>query len=896
MYVKNDPKLSSFLPMEKPIDLKNGDIYNANIKEKLANNEAILQVNGQDVKVRVEGEVPVSGKATIKVTDSNQPVPVVKIITSTKQSFPNQSVSQTKPNNQIVDNLPKNTKTAVNLILEKGVPLDKESIKNIEKFMEKGSGTVQQKLETLSVIANKRLEFNLFQMNAVHESLNGKSFNQSINDLIHEIDPNFKFEIEKGTNSNNKNNGDIIKELESLKKEFTINSTKDSVISKDIEKAIRQAEQLHRLGVEKLTQVIDRLQSIVKDPQKLEQLSQWKGELQLGKDLTPIIKQLQNQYANEIQITSNLKEVIADATKFETAVKQLIAQANEKLGFTSNKQLNGSMTTGIAEVEKLTQMIDKLQKIINVPSKIELLNLLKDTLQQGSNIKQVMEQLHSQFINEIQSLSTTSKDVKDSFLIKENTTFDLSKIIKSIKKQPNFNLVLETINDQVNMTTELSRSQLDKVKDSILNAERQASLGKEMSARSELMSTFNQIENEVGVSNAQPNNFHENDSYQLSNELLASIPMHSKDMIVTTITKKLSQAAIDFKEVKRDISKNLQNIQTLIETFKQRSAVQVKPLLESTIKQLDQAILRSNFMLYTDMATEKKLMNASSQLADAKKLLAKGNAEGAGKIVLEVKNMMEKLIFKPSDVRVKHFVSDELLNIEKPSLSERFIHSVEHSVQGMKQEPSARHTLEYLRSMGLTYDAEQAHSLVSKGKGQEDLNHSMKSVLLKLVDTNSSESMSKSAENLLQQITGQQLLCKNDYTGFQSMMFSIPYLLKDQLENVKVFINSKSNSEKIDWENCSLYFLLETKKIGDLGILLTSNDRNLSFTLKNDRLGFKEKVEPLAVKVKERLTQMGYSIGNIQFTRLTSSDTHEGTPKTTHAELTKNDRGYDFTI
>ena len=61
-------------------------------------------------------------------------------------------------------------------------------------------------------------------------------------------------------------------------------------------------------------------------------------------------------------------------------------------------------------------------------------------------------------------------------------------------------------------------------------------------------------------------------------------------------------------------------------------------MLETTISKLDNAILKSDMMLFTDMKTEKQFMKASTQLAEAKKLFAKGDHAEAGKIVKEVKN------------------------------------------------------------------------------------------------------------------------------------------------------------------------------------------------------------------------------------------------------------------
>ena len=64
-------------------------------------------------------------------------------------------------------------------------------------------------------------------------------------------------------------------------------------------------------------------------------------------------------------------------------------------------------------------------------------------------------------------------------------------------------------------------------------------------------------------------------------------------------------------------------------------------------------------MLFTDMKTEKQLMHASTQLAEAKKLLAKGDHAEASKIVNEVKNMMDRINFKPSEQKIMHYVKGE---------------------------------------------------------------------------------------------------------------------------------------------------------------------------------------------------------------------------------------------
>ena len=133
----------------------------------------------------------------------------------------------------------------------------------------------------------------------------------------------------------------------------------------------------------------------------------------------------------------------------------------------------------------------------------------------------------------------------------------------------------------------------------------------------------------------------------------------------------------------------------------------------------------------------------------------------------------------------------------------------------------------------------------------------------------SNPKVAQQAEQALTNLTGQQLLSKSDGNGtLQSMFFNLPLLLGGKPEDLQVFINSKNEGQQVEWENCNIYFLLETKKLGDVGILLNSTDRNLSITIKNDLPGFKEKIEPLASLTKEKLQEVGYSVSSINFTRM----------------------------
>jgi hypothetical protein len=122
----------------------------------------------------------------------------------------------------------------------------------------------------------------------------------------------------------------------------------------------------------------------------------------------------------------------------------------------------------------------------------------------------------------------------------------------------------------------------------------------------------------------------------------------------------------------------------------------------------------------------------------------------------------------------------------------------------------------------------------------------------------------------------------------------LPILLNKQVENVKVYVNSQKKGEKIDWENCNLTFLLETKKLGAVGITISAVNRNLSITFKNNLDDLQAKIQPLTDVTKEHLQEIGYQVGAIQIRPLSEKQTTEEKAVPMRAAFTE--KGYDFTI
>lgn len=476
-------------------------------------------------------------------------------------------------------------------------------------------------------------------------------------------------------------------------------------------------------------------------------------------------------------------------------------------------------------------------------------------------------------------------------LLAENETAEPSPRLIQIQKEPSMEKVLQSVRSLLDggSLQELDLSGLQSAYD---KATQLAGQGRELAARKELAAAINVLQerypqlqkavDETRLSKAE--------QYAI-NEAVQTLKFSSKNILVTEITKKLSQLAIDFKQMRREVSRNLDSASRLIEANKQANSGSAKQLLDASISKLDKAILKGDYMLYTDMATEKKLLSASSQLAEARNLLTKGNYPEANQIVKEVKGIVDQLNFKPADNRVKHFISAQDL-LDPKSMLEKAVRPYPD------QERGARSIFESVKSLGLTHEMDAAKALVEK----QETSPNLKSILLQLLEANDGQPKA-AAEHALASITGQQLVNKQDSTGMQNLYMQLPLLLNKQVENVKVFVNSQKKGEAIDWENCSLYFVLETKKLGEVGISISAVNRNLSITFKNDQASLQQDLEPLTTHAKENLQEIGYNVGAIQFKPLATGAEIDTTTNSNDAEkpaaaypATFTEKGYDFTI
>lgn len=349
--------------------------------------------------------------------------------------------------------------------------------------------------------------------------------------------------------------------------------------------------------------------------------------------------------------------------------------------------------------------------------------------------------------------------------------------------------------------------------------------------------------------------------------LMMASGLGGKEYLVTEITTRLKEAAQNFKEIKRDIANNLDMVLRNIKDIGTTGRYNAKINLAKIIDLLDKAILKSDIALFADMKTEKELLKADSQLQEAKALLDKGEYDKAWTLVDKVKNSIESLNWKPSNKRVVHYASLKEMYESNASTRAKLNASYKALIDNFKHEDySPRKVYEAIKLLGGDHEGETARYMIGDKVDKSFIENNIKSLLLSLPEKEGA------ALELLNKISGNQLLNKDNNGLVQTMFFALPLMIKGKATDMKIYINSKKEDKKVDWKNCSIYFLIDTEKLGQTGILLQASGGNLNITIRNDRKDLEEISNPLLQEFKENLKELGYEVGLLNFTKLNIKD------------------------
>ncbi|GAB6006780.1 hypothetical protein JCM12214_26800 [Geobacillus vulcani] len=995
--------------------VQKGETYDAVIKES-RDGEAVVVIKGTDVRVRTEGEWPKEGRATIKIVGEQDGLPVARFV-----SRPQEAEVADRATRPVVSRLlSAEWKQVESWLHKQGQSLTKEAASTLQTFFAEGPGTVEQKLDTVHAVINKKLELTSTHLLAVHEALHGQPFGERLVEIVKKLDPAFalgKQEAQGMENETAPNHSlDMADDSERMRMPVADTFTRESSQGK------RTADGINEMAVKadrQFTEISASLKEVIHssdEGQKAKEFLQkgitWHNSAQTVQTEKPSasataarIHQVSEQVAREPNLSKAVDYVCqhvveaADvdrnvAERLDRVLREVVQLQRQGLKIEARVRLNQALIQMEQEVraseaghqlerrisydsgvlakrirdirteaertldlsQVLPRVRDQLAENSQLPAAVrqKVETLLKETAwlqqigqhglakthlvrqlaqleqaaavdramhpaapvsaRQAANVQETvdsaagkqtaqtpaaspLEQIDSAIEHRLQrhaSPINVQSETADLEQWTEQMKEAIRRVIKLFQHEPILEKALDAVQGKMREALHSQPHWRQSWDDALAKAMELKEKGRELAARQTVLKTLNEID--ASLSSLSNDRISHIDAL-FDGSWQAGLPLQTKDFLVQTVTKKMAQAARDFQMAKRDIMRHLEAALQWAEQGGQSTRLQVKQLLETAMKQLDNAILKSDILLFTDMTTEKQLMKASSQLAEAKKRLHQGDERGARKIVNEVKNVLANMVLKPSETKVKHFVAG--LGEPQADLSKAFLQQMNEAVQPFVDGPSARQLFEALRRFGFMHDYEAAESLVQKGADGEGTPQNMKATLLQLAQSGN-EPIARQAEQALTNLTGQQLLNRWDAgAGMQSLFFSLPLLWRNEVRNVNVYVNARQDGERIDWENCRLYFLLETKKLGDLGILLQANERSLSITLRNDRDDFAEKAAPFIDMAKERLEEIGYRVTSVNVTKLTNETKRQEEEKrapSARSSAAFTERGYDFTI
>ncbi|PAD86704.1 hypothetical protein CHH55_16905, partial [Niallia circulans] len=305
MQISNKTQLSNVTTNEKQLELLKNETYNAQIKSRISENEAVVQIKGKDFNVKFEETIPKENRVSVQISDMDGGEIKVKTITTTAPDLPSNPSSEKMIEDMSISEKSKNELRMATAILGKKTTINRDTLVQLNTFLENETGTIEEKLVSLRALASKNLEISAVNLRSIHAAVNGEPLNDIITKIANVIDPNFQKNVSKNQvehhnpvyalkneTSSKQNNAltkliselssameteeDIQKGIELLRTKLNENPRISKEHIKSITQAIQDSEKLQSIAKTKIMDVLTNI--------KLDDLQEAATELNKVKD------------------------------------------------------------------------------------------------------------------------------------------------------------------------------------------------------------------------------------------------------------------------------------------------------------------------------------------------------------------------------------------------------------------------------------------------------------------------------------------------------------------------------------------------------------------------------------------------------------------------------------
>ena len=653
--VKNTSELSELIRNSRQLVEKEPDLKKAiqQIREEIVKNPKLDRELANSInKATQEAEkLQTIGKERLVQALKNAEGMLLKQEQQTTKSAPTESqsisVKDTQPMklSEVVKNI--NVEVSKNPSLNQSIEKVREQIVDNQSLPKELSEKVKLALTTASSLAKQGrvtvgkevLSQTLTGVQNTLEQIEGKGNQQIKSDqnskqIASEIVKNVKVEVQQEPN--------LQKAVEKVRDQVVNNPKIDREVTQKVDQAVKETVQLQQLGREsvgreRLQQALTKAEVELRSIESRQQIS----------PTQPVQSERTAQDRDAIKQIQNLIKTEPDTTKITQKVQEFI---------TNNKSIDPETAQNLDRLAKQAHQLDQAgrQRLTNMLQQVE--STLQQELEQASNTSVKQTEIQP---NQTKTTNATSESITAKQPLPSES---ITKALKVLQTEPNLEEALTQVRKELTSNPNIDLKTVNQAENSLNSAQQLLDKGREMAARQQLTNELKSVGQEL--IQTEPKVATESKAVQNAmqydlNEQLQALGLQSKDILVTKVTQQLAQATHDFREIKREMTRNLDQAERIINNFKQHAYPHAKQGLEDVISKLDKTILKSDMMLFTDMRTEKQLLQASTQLAEAKKLLSQGNHAEASKIVRDVKNMMDSINFKPSDQKIVHYVKGE---------------------------------------------------------------------------------------------------------------------------------------------------------------------------------------------------------------------------------------------
>ncbi|MBN6186950.1 NfeD family protein [Aneurinibacillus sp. BA2021] len=357
---------------------------------------------------------------------------------------------------------------------------------------------------------------------------------------------------------------------------------------------------------------------------------------------------------------------------------------------------------------------------------------------------------------------------------------------------------------------------------------------------------------------------------------LTNVQTANFERVTHYIPDYLREVGREFTQLKKEITNNVERMTQFIEQKIPQAPSYIQRIVEPTIEMVNRLVNKGEFALFADMEFEHSVLKISGELQQVKGMLDKGRQDEALQLFHRVKGELEKLHWQPSYMKVERFFSKTTLDGEMRNPFQTYGQSWQEGTL------TGRGVQEMMRSVGYTHEKEAMDWLLRRegmahagsgrfgGELQDPADappSSMKSHLLDSMDRSLTPRAREVMEQALSNITGQQLLSRQEPTApIQTMHIQLPLPWEEGMHTAELQVHARNNGQQMDWENCSLFFFLDTPKFGETGVSVMVVNREMTIRVQNDHPHIDKVFGPYVPQMEEALHQLGYRINGVTFT------------------------------